>query len=202
MDIQIGRGTALERDSDDRLAAYCLGSDGDERGFMQVPSFIASDMAPPRAGLASAILRDHAAIDALLAAALNIVVLEGVSGLTLRPLAKQLGVSPSSVKGRRDPHAWGARDSLDHVAKAQPRFTRIARKLPKLAGALHEAETDVQAYMTFEMLRERYALLGSASERRRRGVGATPKPGPGPGQACEFRPRPSPRGPDLLLDLL
>ncbi len=71
-------------------------------------------MAPSSAGFARGILRDHAAIDALLSAALNIVVLEGVSGLTLRPLAKQLGVSPSYVTARFGTKA----DILSHVVEA------------------------------------------------------------------------------------
>jgi len=50
--------------------------------------------------LAGATPRQDAAAEALLTAALNIVAVQGFSGLTLRPLAKQLGVSPSYVTSR------------------------------------------------------------------------------------------------------
>jgi AcrR family transcriptional regulator len=52
------------------------------------------------AGLTGPAPRKDAVTEALLAAALDIVTSEGVSGLTLRPLAKQLGVSPAYVTSR------------------------------------------------------------------------------------------------------
>jgi AcrR family transcriptional regulator len=78
-------------------------------------------MSHSSAGLASVDPRDDAATDSLLSAALDLVVREGLPGLTLRPLAKQLGVSPSYVTGR-----FGAKAEILHhiVGAARQRSAR------------------------------------------------------------------------------
>jgi len=101
-------------------------------------------MPPLSASLAGPAPRQDGADEALLAAALDLVVLEGLSGLTLRPLAKQLGVSPSYVTGRFGTKAQVLHHILEAARRRSAQHTAVwTRRLEPIDHFEPEQSADV-----------------------------------------------------------